>query len=90
MEPSPEPSEHKEEEDEEWEVESYDEPDEFELLEPIEKLDYEQELSSAPFQVEHHGVLQNGLTYYVKKNSIPKDIILVNLIVKAGYVISFL
>ncbi|KAK6774608.1 hypothetical protein RDI58_029847 [Solanum bulbocastanum] len=28
MEPSPEPSEHKEEEDEEWEVESYDEPDE--------------------------------------------------------------
>ncbi|KAH0711199.1 hypothetical protein KY284_012626 [Solanum tuberosum] len=86
MEPSPEPSEHKEEEDEEWEVESYDEPDEFELLEPIEKLDYEQELSSAPFQVEHHGVLQNGLTYYVKKNSIPKDIILVNLIVKAGAV----
>ncbi|KAH0708016.1 hypothetical protein KY289_013092 [Solanum tuberosum] len=86
MEPSPEPSEHKEEEDEEWEVESYDEPDEFELLEPIEKLDYEQELSSAPFQVEHHGVLQNGLTYYVKKNSTPKDIILVNLIVKAGAV----
>ncbi|KAG5569418.1 hypothetical protein H5410_059184 [Solanum commersonii] len=86
MEPSPENSEHKEEEDEEWEVESYDEPDEFELLEPIEKLDYEQELSSAPFQVEHHGVLQNGLTYYVKKNSIPKDIILVNLIVKAGAV----
>ncbi|PHT56561.1 hypothetical protein CQW23_05047 [Capsicum baccatum] len=76
-------------EEEEWEYyeeeeEEY-EPDEFDLLEPIEMLDYQEQLPTTTFEVEY-GVLDNGLTYYIKRNEKPKDVTHASLVVKAGVI----
>lgn len=81
------------EKDEVWE-EQYssedeeEEPNEFQLLEPLEVLDLQQVFPTQPFETDYE-VLDSGVTYYVKRsaNTNDKGLIHLTLIVKAGFVI---
>nr|XP_033516264.1 zinc protease PQQL-like isoform X2 [Nicotiana tomentosiformis] len=80
------------EKDEVWE-EQYssedeeEEPNEFQLLEPLEVLDLQQVFPTQPFETDYE-VLDSGVTYYVKRsaNTNDKGLIHLTLIVKAGAV----